>query len=122
MNNKEMKYTINGAAKELHVGKMLHDLYKKRRVFQSALARKLNRRYETVFKYQKKASIQVAILWELSHALNHNFFYDIAAMMPAHFASNAPKETSQDEQIVALNEQVKLLTAERDMALKLMGK
>ncbi len=43
-------------------------------------------------------------------------------MMPAEYASNAPQETSQAEQIVALTEQVKLLTAERDMALKLMGK
>ena len=122
MNKKDRKYKLTEIENQPHIGKMLHDLYKKRRVFQSALARKLNRRYETVFQYQKKASIQVAILWELSHALKHNFFKDIAAMMPAEYASNAPQETSQAEQIVALTEQVKLLTAERDMALKLMGK
>jgi hypothetical protein len=122
MNKKEKKYITNGIDKQLHVGNMLHDLYKKRRIFQSALARKMNRRYETVFKYQKKSTIQVAILWELSHALKHNFFYDIANMLPAEYDSTVIKDTTLDNEIVMLKEQIKILTIERDFAIKMINK
>jgi transcriptional regulator with XRE-family HTH domain len=116
------KYISNQISAQLHIGNMLKDLFKKRRIHKSALARKLNRAPDTIYRYQKQSTIQIAIMWELSEALKHNFFRDIAALLPADYASNAPQETSQAEQIEALSKQVMLLTAERDFALKLLGK
>lgn len=62
----------------------------------------LNRRYDTVFEFHKKATLQTAILWEICHVLKHNFFNDIAAMLPADFATEVPADTSQAEKIAEL--------------------
>jgi hypothetical protein len=34
--------------------------------------------------YGKNSTLQTAILWEICHALKHNFFADIAAQLPSH--------------------------------------
>jgi hypothetical protein len=101
---------------------MLKDLIKKRRIYKSALARALNRRYETLVDYLKQPSIQISILWEICHVLKHNFFYDIAAQLPADFATNVTKDDTQSLKIAELEQQIIKLTAERDVLLQLNKK
>jgi len=49
------------------------------------LACKPGRTFRTLAGYEKNSAIQTAVLWELCHALKHNFFLDIACQLPAEF-------------------------------------
>ncbi len=59
-------------------GKMLKEYIDKKRIFKSALGRVLNLNIKSILEYQKNDTIQTAILWDLSNALKHNFFMDLA--------------------------------------------
>lgn len=111
------KYELNTELSAPHTGQMLTALYKKRRISKAALARKLNRRASTMADYVKNSTIQTAILWEISHALKHNFFLDIAAQLPDTFATNVPADTSKDEKIVQLEQENLILKAKVEVLL-----
>ena len=75
MSNKSPKFKQNTA---FDVGEMLRSYMKKNRIYKSALARAINRKPRTLYDMIDKPSLQTAILWEISVALKHNFFADIA--------------------------------------------
>jgi hypothetical protein len=120
MNTKEKKYKINSNSETIHTGNMLKAFFAIRRTRKSALARHLNRNKNSVLNFQKNSSIQTAILWEISMVLKHNFFMDIASKLPADFTTDAPINSEKDERILALEKQVELLTAERDVLVRVM--
>ncbi len=122
MKSTEMKYLVNDTNPAVHTGQLLKTFFKARRIHKNALARKLNRHIGTLVTFQKNSSIQTAILWEISHVLKHNFFADIACRLPVEFTTDAPVHTEQSERIVALEEELKLTKAERDVLLKAMGR
>ena len=78
MSNKSPKYKL---AESPDIGKMLHAYFKTNRTYKSGLARALNRKPRTLYALADKPSLQTAILWEISLALKHNFFADIAAAL-----------------------------------------
>ncbi|MCG3165234.1 MAG: hypothetical protein POELPBGB_00996 [Bacteroidia bacterium] len=100
-----------------HVGQMLNQHIRKNRYYKSALARDLDRRYETIADYLKRPSVQVRILFELCQALNHNFFADIAAQLPPDMPANP---TPKDQRIAELEKQVQQLSTERDNLQKVL--
>jgi hypothetical protein len=120
MNTKEKKYNINLLSNAIHTGNLLTAFFTLRRIRKSALARHLNRNKNSVLNFQKNSTIQTAILWEISMVLKHNFFMDIASMLPPEFTTDAPINAEKDERILTLEKQVELLTAERDVLLKAM--
>lgn len=101
-----------------HTGKMLKAFYKKNRIYKAALARTLNRAFNTIADYEKNHTIQTALLWEICHALKHNFFADIAALLPTTYSVTAPPDTSKDERIAQLEQEVALLKAKHDSLME----
>ena len=65
--------------------------------------------------------MQTSILWELSQVLKHNFFADIAAMLRETFTTDVPANTSKDELIASLQQQLNTVIAERDVLMKAFG-
>lgn len=120
MTNREHKFKKNSTTDFPNTGKMLVTFFAQRRIRKSALARLLGRKFSTLKAYEKRTSIQVAILWELSHALKHNFFMDIAAMLPSTYTTQAPPSNLLQEKIAELEHQLELATTERDILLKAM--
>jgi hypothetical protein len=116
------KFNANRTENSFHTGQMLKDFFAKKRIYKNALARHLGRGRTTLINYQKNASIQTAILWEISTILQHNFFADIACQMPPTFTTNAPQETATAESIAALEKKLEIVTAERDILLKAVNK
>lgn len=117
------KYLANTERPAPNTGEMLKAVYKKRRISEAALGRKLNRRASTLASYEKNATIQTAVLWELCHALKHNFFLEISAQLPADYATNAPIDHSKDERIAELERELEILKAEKAVLLEaLKGK
>lgn len=117
MRKTPQKYIENTERPAPHTGEMLKALYKKRRIRKAALARKINRRASTLASFAKNHTIQTAVLWELSHALKHNFFADIAAQLPAEYATNVEANTTNTDRITQLERQVELLEAEKNVLL-----
>ena len=95
-----------------HIGDMLTQYFTENRTYKSALARVLKKHKSVILHYQKRPSLQCRILWELSHALKHNFFQDLADQLPSHFSTNAVKETTENEEIERLKGELNLAKAQ----------
>lgn len=117
MRKTPQKYIENTERPAPNTGEMLKVVYKKRRIYKAALARKIKRRASTLASFSKNHTIQTAVLWELSHALKHNFFADIAAQLPAEYATNVEANTTNTDRITQLERQVELLEAEKNVLL-----
>jgi hypothetical protein len=117
----EKKYYTSEDLPMPHIGANLKVFFKDRRTHKSVLARILKVNDVSIVRYQKRPSLQCRILWELSLALKHNFFKDLAALMPEDFTTYAPIDTSKDERIAQLEEEVKMLTRERDLLSNILA-
>ncbi|MBW2936676.1 hypothetical protein KXJ69_01075 [Aureisphaera sp. CAU 1614] len=76
-----------------HIGNMLQNRIKLRRISKAALSRNAGRTPQTIQRYLKRPSLQFSILWELCVAMQHNFLLDLAAQLPADFTTYAPDPT-----------------------------
>jgi hypothetical protein len=102
-------------------GAMLTSYFKEKRIRKSALARVMNRRPNTIYGYEKNSSIQTAILWELCHALQYNFFADIAVQLPAGFATKSAS-SEQTDKIAELEQEIIILNREKNLLLEALKK
>ena len=102
-------------------GKLLTEFFKKKRIRRAVLARILNLNIASIIGYQKNDTIQTAILWDLSVALSHNFFMDIAIQMPKEFTTEADLYAEKNEKIAELEQEILILKVERDLLLKVTG-
>jgi uncharacterized small protein (DUF1192 family) len=103
-----------------NVGALIERVYKERRIFKSALARKLSVSPTTVLDYSKKTSMQTATLWNLSVALKHNFLKDLADQLPKEFSSYAVKDTTLQDRIIALEKENERLQAEVNILQRIL--
>lgn len=94
-----------------HIGTLLNAYIRKHRLYQSALARDIGKRPETVADFLKKPDNKISNLWKICFALNHNFFSDIAAQLPPEMPATP---TAKDLRIAELEKQVQELKTERD--------
>ena len=120
MRNRQKKYISHQTVQELHTGNLLTRYYEAHRTRKNALARVLNRHKNTIFSYEKNATIQTAILWEICHALKHNFFLDIACKLPAEFSTYAPEQSGPNEKIAALEAELQKALTERDVVMRMV--
>lgn len=102
-----------------NTGKLLTNFFDEKRIHKSALARAINRLPKTVYSYEKNSSIQTSILWEMCHALKHNFFDDIATMLPDTFTTNRPVATTF-ARIAELEQEIEILNREKLLLLEAM--
>ncbi|CAM3948501.1 hypothetical protein FLAN108750_00725 [Flavobacterium antarcticum] len=102
------------------VGLLLERFIKERRIFKSALARKLRVRPQTVQTYLKKSTMQSETIWQLSVALQHNFLQDLADQLPKEFSTYVTKDTSLQEKCAALEEELKITKAQLAVLKELM--
>jgi hypothetical protein len=50
--------------------------------------------YSVLMQAVKRDSLQASMLWNLSHALGHNLFADIAQYLPEHYTKTQPEVTA----------------------------
>ena len=122
MNRTEKKY-IQQKEQAPNTGELLKTFFKQRRIRKAALARLMNRSFNTLSTYQKNDTLQTAILWEICHALKHNFFTDIAVQLPPTYTTQAPADSTQDDRIAALEQENTILKAKNESLMEaLKGK
>ena len=99
-----------------HVGQLLKAEMKKNGYTWASLGRALGSSTRVANVYQRRASLQNAKLWQICHALHHNFFADIAAALPDTYSCNAPQTTADKDALLAEKDlEIMRLTGERDL-------
>ena len=88
-----------------HIGEMLSERIKKRRISKAAISRVMQRAPETVHGFTKRPSLQTEIVWQLCTVMKHNFFADMAAQLPPGFTTNAPDATLPLQECIAMLEE-----------------
>lgn len=78
-----MPKTIEKRKAGLHTGQLVKTVLGKKRVTHAALARAVHRSSSNISALIANPSNQTYILWEISLALRHNLFTDIAAQLDA---------------------------------------
>lgn len=106
---------------DIHAGQLLKNYIKTKKIAKSALARALNINPSTVISHTKSGSMKTDTLLRYCVVLKHNFFTDIAAMLPTAFTTTAPPDAEKDALIAALREEVKILKVERDLLKEVLG-
>jgi DNA-binding Xre family transcriptional regulator len=104
----------------LHFGEMLHSYFEDKRIRRAVLARLLNLGLKALMQHEKNESIQTKRLLEICTHLKHNFFMDIAIMLPPEYSTTQNPYEEKDKQIAQLEEELKLIKAERDVLLKVL--
>lgn len=100
---------------QLNVGDMVDALRIKKRITHAVLARRLGRKQPGIAKFLQNSSIQTYLVWELSVALGHNFFTDLAQLLDA---ATEGKLEKQESELEALKLEYDRLKEERDYLRK----
>ena len=103
-------------------GALLTSHFRAKRIRKSALSRVMGCHLSSIKGYQSKPSLQTKILWQLCHALKHNFFRDMADQLPAEFTVTAIPDDSKDRRIAELERQIEVLQAEKAVLLEAIRK
>ncbi len=69
---------------ELHVGKLIDGVRRRKRVTYAALARLTGRTIGAISTAMKRSSMQAYMIWEFSEALKHDFFADLTNLLQQH--------------------------------------
>jgi hypothetical protein len=87
------------------------------------MGRRINRNGDSVSKYILNISIQTGILLDICHAVNHNFFADIAGQLPDSYTiTDRNSLISEKDQLIAqLQEENKVLKIQNDLLMRLKG-
>lgn len=107
---------------EVNTGTLLTAFFEKHRTRRAVLARLLGVNYHSILDYQRKESMQTKRLVEICSHLKHNFFMDIALQLPATYTTSKDLYKEKNQHIAALEDELKLVKAERDVLLKAMAR
>ncbi len=100
---------------DLHIGNMLRSKQKAQRLTHAVLARRLKRDQKAIQRLFNQSSVQTYLVWEMSIALNHNFFADLAQQLDAATDGQLDKQETELEQ---LKTEYNRLKEERDYLRK----
>jgi len=107
----------------IDTGKIIGDVIKQKHISHPALAKMIDRIPLSVNLYTQKESIQTAVLIEICYALKHNFFSDLADLLPQEFSKNQPATdkilAEKDALIAQLQEDKKILNAQNDILIQI---
>lgn len=100
----------------LHVGAMLKRALHTKRVTHAVLGRRLGRNQSMIKDLVARSSLQTYLVWELSVALNHNFFSDLAQQLNT--ATNGSLSAAEGSELDQLKQEYQRLKEERDYLRK----
>lgn len=101
-------------------GLILRTYCEKKRIYKAALSRKMGINYGAMLKNLKATDLHINKLVAFSHGLEHNFVMDIAVQLPAEYKTNAPTDTTKDERIAQLEQEIALLKAKNEALVEVM--
>lgn len=108
---------------EIHIGILIKNYLNSKRIPKAAVGRKINKDGNTILRYQKKPTLKTDVILELSHAIKHNFFADIAALLPPDYSKDNVSEIDVLKAQIALQQhEIEILKAEKAVLKEFLGK
>lgn len=111
-----------------HVGKMLKDFYKNKKITMTAIGKAMGLEGSTIIYHYKQPELNIGIILKYSMYFKHNFFMDIASHLPKDFTTNAPQDeekmaliASLQEELKTIKDDLKIIKAERDLLKEIIG-
>lgn len=85
---------------KIHIGKIITDGIEKKEMLRTVIARSMGVPNTNIYAFEKRPSLNSINILKLCHAMRHNFFRDIADLLPADYtmAQTDPKEKIIAEQ------------------------
>jgi plasmid maintenance system antidote protein VapI len=102
---------------QLDIGKIIRRVMFEKGMNKARMARKIGRTGPVIKKIIYNSSIQTYLVWEMSVALGHNFFTDLAQQLDAATEGKLEKQTSELDE---LKQEYARLKEERDYLRKAM--
>lgn len=99
----------------LNAGKFISEYIEKKSISKAALARALNISPQTVEYRVKTATMPTDFLLKMCHALNHNFFTDIALMLPETYSTSTEVIDMKAIEIAHLKQEIIMLNREKEL-------
>ena len=117
MKDRSKKYLQTLPDDALHVGNLLAWIIQEKHLKKKTVSQYLNVLPTTLNQYFKQPSVQVAILWRLSKALNYNLLIDIGERLKIPFETKAEKQLR--EELTAKNIELEHLKIELNLLKKI---
>lgn len=83
----------------LDIGGLIRATQQQQRVTHAVLSRRLNRNQSAIKRMLYNSSMQTYLVWELSVALKHNFFADLAQQLDAATEGKLEKQTTELDEL-----------------------
>lgn len=111
----------------IDTGRLIQLYLNDKRISKTSLGNKINRSGVSVLRYTQNFSIQTGILLDICHALQHNFFQDMADQLPKDFTvTNLPVDkkelTAWETEKAQLQQRIQILEAEKAVLLEAFRK
>ncbi|CAL2105406.1 conserved hypothetical protein [Tenacibaculum sp. 190524A02b] len=103
-----------------HIGKLLSSYIEKNAILNKSIASFLKVSTSQIYRYKRSPRTSTGSLWKICHALKHNFFMDIALLLPESYHSKT--SFAKDDEIKRLTEENKKLTIEINVLKELLKK
>jgi hypothetical protein len=104
----------------IHVGSMIKHFVDKHLLVRKEVSKKLGFYNTAIYGYEKRKSIYTDTLLNFCHALQHNFFMDIAQQLPNSYTQN--HQSQKDLEIEQLKKEIEKLKHQNDLMKELFGK
>lgn len=105
----------------INVGRILSTHLKDNFIQGEHLAGLIGKQGQTVSLYRNSPDIRTNTLEDISYALEHNFFQDIANHLPREFSVSARYDADNLSLIAQLQEENKVLRIENNLLMRMKG-
>jgi plasmid maintenance system antidote protein VapI len=105
---------------EVHLGKLLSEKIKEQRLSKTAVARSINRPSSAIKPLCDRPSMQAYLLWELSIALDYDFFSAVSQALLQKHPQISSANANDKATIASLQKELADVKLERDYLRKMM--
>ena len=114
-----MKTASGNTPTGMHTGDVVTKVVQNKRITHAALARAVGRSQSRVSRMLKEPNCHANLIWDLSLALRHNLFADIAAQLDAATEGRLQQDSVS---VVELQAELQRVREERDTLLRAVDK
>jgi DNA-binding Xre family transcriptional regulator len=107
---------------EINIGHIVSTYLEQKRIRRAALSRKMSIQISSLLRLQKRDSIQTKTLLEITNHLKHNFFMDIALMLPPDYTTTTDPFAQKNQRIAELEAENLALKTKNELLIELMKK
>lgn len=108
--------------KKIDMGELLSFHMESRFIRNEKLANLIGKTGQTITKYRTTEIMRSDMIAEISYALQHNFFQDMANLLPAEFTVNAELNSNNQRYVNQLEEENKVLKIQNELLIQLNRK